>query len=114
MPAMISSWQVPRTWETGTGCPVDLALQQLGDEVVAGVLLAVLDDLGQEAEQRLAGAQAQRDVGLAELQEPLHPDGEVVGPVARDAHELGDDPGRDLLRVVDRRVGPAPVEEDRR
>ena len=91
---------------------VDLAVEQLGDEVVARVALAVLDDLGQEAEQRLAGAQAQRDVGRARARGvPAPRPVKVVGHVARDAHELGDDPGRDLLGVVGGGVGAALVDE---
>ena len=91
---------------SSTGLPVDLGREQLAQQVVAGVLAPVLQLPQEVVEEALGPVLAPLGI-VGELQHVAHPAGERVGQVGRDTEDPGDDPDRDLLRVVGRRIGVA-------
>ena len=91
---------MPRMCVVGHRLAVDLGGEQLADQVVAGVRLAVRDLRGEEREQLVARLRAQHRVLQPELEHAAHPGRELIGHRLVDAEHLGDDPHRDLLRVA--------------
>ncbi len=90
--------------------PVDLGGEQLAQEVVTRVPAPVLELAQEVVEQALGAALAPLGI-VGELQHVAHPAGERVGQVGRHAEDPGDDPHRDLLRVVGGGIGVARVGE---
>ena len=73
---------MPITCVVGDGLAVDLGLQELGDEVVARVVAAVVDLLGQERRMLVRGRAAHLGLREADLEQVAHPLDEGVGHVS--------------------------------
>ena len=89
---------------------VHLGVEQLAQEVVAGLVLATPDLGDEEVDEPRAPLFAPNRV-VGELEHVAHPAGEGVGQLGGDAQDVGDHPDRDLLRVVRRSIGAALGEE---
>ena len=109
--------QVARAEDVRVGdrVAVDLALRELGDQVVvARVGAAVGDLLHEELDDLHAIRDAHHRILEPDLQHAADPRRELVGAARCHAEHRGDDPDRDLLRVVGGGVGPAGVARSRR
>ena len=92
------------------GLAVDFGLQQGAQQVVPGVLLAALH-FGHEVLDETEGPLAADLLVIGELEHGPDPAGERVGQFGGYAQDGGDDPDRDLLRVVRCCISPAVGDE---
>lgn len=90
---------------------VNFGGQQVADHVVAGVRLALVDSVPEEAVDLLAVLHPDLRIGQAELEHAANPLDELVRALLTDAEHVRDHPHRDLLGVVDGGIGVTVLDE---
>ena len=100
MPAISSRAIVPATCSGVELLAVDLGVDEVGGEVVARVVEVVVDLLEQVVEQPLHPLDAVLGRQVDALEHALHELAEPRPVLRREAEHVGDDPHRDVLRVL--------------